>query len=66
MNFRCQLGVLINTINAELCNHSFQILKSSVLHTLLAKTPCYTGCLSEMGSVYNTWNEPQEKVITVV
>lgn len=66
MNFRCQLGVLINTINAELCNQSFQILKTSVLHTLLAKTLCYTGRLSEMGSVYNTWNEPQEKVVTVV
>lgn len=58
--------VLINTINAELCNQSFQNLKTSVLHTLLAKRLCYTRYLSEMGSVYNTWNEPQEEVITVI
>lgn len=66
MKFRCQLGILINTINAEFYDQSFQILKASVLHTLRAKTPCYTGHLSDMGSVGNTWNAPQKKVITIV
>lgn len=59
----------MNTINAELYSQTFQILKISVLHTLLAKWLCYTGCLSVVCSIYKitaTWNEPQKKNIIVI
>lgn len=63
MKFSCQLGILINTINAECCNQSFQILKTYFTHLTDQKTVLHR--LSVWNGLYDTWNEPQEEVISV-